>query len=68
MDDPTVREIAERAARTPAQVIIRWHIQHEVVVIPRSRKAERIRANANVGDFELSASDMAVLDALGSGS
>ena len=68
LDDPTVREIAERVARTPAQVIIRWHIQHGVIVIPRSRKAERIRANADVADFELSANDMAALDALGTGS
>jgi len=68
LDDSTIREVAERARRTPAQVIIRWHIQHGVVVIPRSRSAERIRANADVGDFELSAEDMAALDALGTGS
>lgn len=68
LDDPTVREVAERAGRTPAQVIIRWHIQHQVIVIPRSRSAERIRANADVGDFELPADDMAALDALGPGS
>lgn len=68
LDDPTVREVAERAGRTPAQVIIRWHIQHEVIVIPRSRRAERIRANADVADFELSADDMAALDGLGPGS
>lgn len=67
LHDPTVREVAERAGRTPAQVIIRWHIQHEVIVIPRSRSAERIRANADVGDFELSADEMAALDALGPG-
>ena len=68
LDDPTVRAVAERTGRTPAQVIIRWHIQHQVIVIPRSRNAERIRANADVGDFELSADDMAALDALGHGS
>jgi 2,5-diketo-D-gluconate reductase A len=46
-------------------VIIRWHLQHGVVVIPKSRNPERIRANADVGGFELSAEDMAALDALG---
>lgn len=67
LDEPTVRTVAERTGRTPAQVIIRWHIQHQVIVIPRSRSAERIRANADVGGFELSADDMAALDALGRG-
>ncbi len=65
LDDQTVREVAERAGRTPAQVIIRWHIQHGVIVIPRSRSVERIRANADVGDFELSVDDMAALNAVG---
>ena len=65
LDDPTVRRVAERTGCTPAQVLIRWHIQHQVIVIPRSRSAERIRANADVGGFELSAHDMAALDALG---
>lgn len=68
LDDSTVRQVAERVGRAPAQVIIRWHIQHQVIVIPRSRRVERIRTNADVGDFELSADDMATLDALGRGS
>ena len=65
LDNPTIREVAEATGRTPAQVIIRWHLQHEVVVIPKSRSAERIRSNAEVADFELSADDMAALDGLG---
>jgi 2,5-diketo-D-gluconate reductase A len=51
--------------RTPAQVIIRWHLQHGVVVIPKSRNPERIRSNADVAGFELSADDMTALDGLG---
>jgi 2,5-diketo-D-gluconate reductase A len=59
-------EIAERLGRTPAQVIIRWHLQHEVIVIPKSTRAERIRSNADVAGFSLSDADMATLDGLGS--
>ena len=64
LEHPAIVSIAERLDRTPAQVIIRWHLQH-VVVIPKSRRADRIRSNANVAGFELSAADMATLDALG---
>ena len=65
LEHPAIVEIAEKAGRTPAQVIIRWHLQHGIVVIPKSRNADRIRSNADVGDFELSSADMAALDALG---
>ena len=65
LDHPTIVGIAERLGRTPAQVIIRWHLQHGVIVIPKSRNPERIRSNAEVADFELSADDMAALDGLG---
>ncbi len=64
LDNPTILRIAESTGRTPAQVIIRWHLQHGVVVIPKSRNVERIRSNANVAGFELSADDMAALDGL----
>jgi diketogulonate reductase-like aldo/keto reductase len=65
LEHPTIVSIAERLGRTPAQVIIRWHLQHGVVVIPKSRQADRIRSNADVAGFELSSSDMASLDTLG---
>jgi diketogulonate reductase-like aldo/keto reductase len=64
---PTVVEIAERVDRTPAQVIIRWHLQHGVVVIPKSSHADRIRSNADVAGFSLADDDMAALDAMGGG-
>jgi 2,5-diketo-D-gluconate reductase A len=65
LTDPTVTRIAERLGRTPAQVILRWHLQHGFVAIPKSARPERIRGNADVADFELDADDMAALDALG---
>ena len=67
LGDPVVGAIAERLGRTPAQVIVRWHLQHGTVVIPKSREPERVRANADVADVELSVEDMAALDALGGG-
>ena len=65
LDDQTIGGIAERLGRTPAQVIVRWHLQHGFVVIPKSVNPERIRANADVGGFELSDDDLAAIDGLG---
>ncbi len=62
--DPTIVGIAERLDRTPAQVMLRWAIQHRAVVIPKSSQKERIRSNAQLFDFELAAADMKTLDAL----
>ena len=67
LDHPTILRIAERAGRTAAQVIIRWHLQHGFVVIPKSMNPERIRSNAQVAGFTLGDDDMAALDALGKG-
>ncbi|HST16350.1 MAG TPA: aldo/keto reductase [Gaiellaceae bacterium] len=64
VSDPTVTEIAERLDRTPAQVLLRWAIQHQAVVIPKSSREERIRSNALVFDFELDDADMRRLDGL----
>ncbi|QNN52776.1 aldo/keto reductase [Nocardioides mesophilus] len=65
LEHPAVLEIAERTGRTAAQVIIRWHLQHEVIVIPKSVQPDRIRSNADVAGFTLTDQDMATLDALG---
>jgi diketogulonate reductase-like aldo/keto reductase len=64
LGDDEVRQIAERHGRTPAQVLIRWALQRQLVVLPKSTHRERIAENAQVFDFELSAEDMAALDAL----
>ncbi len=63
LDDPVVTGLAERLGRTPAQVLIRWHLEHGIVVIPKSSNPERIAANADV-DFALAPEDVAALDAL----
>ena len=65
LEHPAVRAVAERHGRTPAQVLVRWHLQHGVVVIPKSSHEERIRGNADVADLVLTEQDMAELDALG---
>ena len=56
--------IAEAHGVTPAQVVIRWHVEHEVVVIPKSTNADRIAENADVFGFELSDDEIAELDGL----
>lgn len=66
LDDKLIIGIADRLGRTPAQVINRWHLEHGVVTIPKSTNPERIRSNADVDGFSLSAEDLAAMDALGS--
>lgn len=63
-DDATVVELAQKYGRTPAQVLGRFCVQHGFVYIPKSTKLERMRENAAVLDFELSAEDMAKLEGL----
>jgi 2,5-diketo-D-gluconate reductase A len=62
--DERVRQIAERAGRTPAQVLLRWCVQRDLVVVTKSTHRERIEENAQLFDFTLSDEDMAALDAL----
>jgi diketogulonate reductase-like aldo/keto reductase len=62
--NPVIAEIARRLERTEAQVMLRWAIQHDAVVIPKSAQRERIRENAQIFDFELERRDMGALDAL----
>ncbi len=59
-----IKELAEKYGKTPAQIVLRWDLQHGVVTIPKSVKEHRIRENADVFDFELSPEDMDKLDAL----
>jgi diketogulonate reductase-like aldo/keto reductase len=64
LSDERVRQIAERVGRTPAQVLLRWCVQRDLVVLPKSTHRERIAENAQIFDFALSDADMAALDAL----
>jgi diketogulonate reductase-like aldo/keto reductase len=61
----TLVDIARRHAVTPAQVVLRWHVQHEVVVIPKSATAARVGENFDVWSFDLSSDEMRAIDALG---
>jgi 2,5-diketo-D-gluconate reductase A len=64
LSDKRVQRIAERVGRTPAQVLLRWCVERNLVVIPKSTHRERIEENAQIFDFTLSDEDMAELDAL----
>lgn len=63
-DDPVLAAIAKQYGKTPAQVILRWHLQRGVVIIPKSTHIERMRQNLDVFDFALSEEDMAAIAAL----
>jgi len=60
----TVNRVAQRVGRTPAQVLLRWCLQHDLLVISKSTHRERIGENAQIFDFALSSQDMAELDGL----
>ncbi|PAE19890.1 aldo/keto reductase [Bacillus sp. 7504-2] len=64
LNEPTIVEIAEKYQKSPAQIILRWDLQNEVVTIPKSIKEHRIIENADIFDFELAPEDMAKLDGL----
>ena len=61
---PLLAEIGQKYGKTAAQVVLRWDLQNEIVVIPKSVKQHRIRENADIFDFELSAEDMKKIDDL----
>ena len=67
LDDPVVQRVAAAADRSPAQVVLRWHVQHGDVVFPKSVSPDRIAQNFAVFDFELGADDVAAIDALDRG-
>jgi diketogulonate reductase-like aldo/keto reductase len=67
MDHPVLRRVAARHGRTPAQVLVRWALEHGHVVIPKSVRRERIQENADVFGFALGERDRAELDGLDEG-
>ena len=64
---PEMEAMADSYGKSIAQVVLRWDLQKGVVTIPKSSKKERIRANADLFDFELSEEDVAKLDAMDRG-
>ena len=64
LDDPAIGSIAERVGRTPAQVVLRWHIQRGDIIFPKSVTPSRIKENFEIFDFELSDGDVAEISAL----
>jgi diketogulonate reductase-like aldo/keto reductase len=67
LSDPVIEDLAAKYGKTPAQVILRWHIEHGFCAIPKSVKAHRIAENFDVFDFALSAEEVAAIDALDNG-
>lgn len=67
LSHPTVTTLAQRYGKTPAQVILRWHLQLGNIAIPKSVHPDRIASNVDVFDFELGESDMAALSSLDDG-
>jgi len=67
LQDPTLATLAERYGKSPAQVVLRWHVQLGNIVFPKSSRPERMRENIDVFDFELSDDDMQAVSGLGTG-
>jgi 2,5-diketo-D-gluconate reductase A len=67
LEDPTITQIAEKAGKAPAQVVLRWHIQRGDIVFPKSVTPSRMEENFDLFDFELEAADMEEITALDRG-
>jgi 2,5-diketo-D-gluconate reductase A len=64
LHDPVLTEIAEKHRVSPAQVVLRWHLEHEIVILPRSSRRERIATNFDLGSFDLTSDDITAIDGL----
>jgi diketogulonate reductase-like aldo/keto reductase len=67
LEDPVVTELAAKHGKTPAQVVLRWHIEHGFCAIPKSVKPHRIAENIDIFDFQLASNEVAAIDALDTG-
>jgi 2,5-diketo-D-gluconate reductase A len=67
LSDPTVEAVAREVSRTPAQVVLRWHVQRGDIVFPKSKTPSRVRENAAIFDFDLDEGSMAAISSLDKG-
>ncbi|MBV9265151.1 MAG: aldo/keto reductase [Acidobacteriaceae bacterium] len=67
LSQPAVLQIADKYRKTPAQIVLRWHVDHGLSAIPKSVRRERIEENIDIFDFTLSPEDLNVIDALDTG-
>lgn len=63
-NDEVILKLAEKYGRTASQIVLRWHIQRGVLIIPRSSKESRLRENMNIFDFQISQQDMDIINSL----
>ncbi|HEA2830999.1 TPA: aldo/keto reductase [Staphylococcus aureus] len=64
LDNPVIVKIAEKYHKTPAQVVLRWHLAHNRIIIPKSQTPKRIQENIDILDFNLESTEVAEIDAL----
>jgi diketogulonate reductase-like aldo/keto reductase len=64
LNHPVLAEMAQRHGVTPAQVVLRWHLEHDIVILPRSARPERIASNFDLDGFSLTKEDVAAIDTL----
>ncbi|KAJ7521791.1 hypothetical protein O6H91_19G068000 [Diphasiastrum complanatum] len=64
LDDPVIQDLAQKYKKTPAQIALRWGIQRNTIVIPKSSKLQRLEENAGIFDFQLSKEDMLCIKAI----
>jgi diketogulonate reductase-like aldo/keto reductase len=64
LDHPTIERVSKKYGKTPAQILIRWSLQHGLGVIPKSTRRDRIFENSRVFEFQVEADDMKMLDSL----
>ncbi|WP_207939227.1 aldo/keto reductase [Actinomadura darangshiensis] len=62
--DPVLNEIAQRHGVTPAQIVLRWHLEHDIVILPRSSRRERIASNFDLDGFTLTKEEVTTIDTL----
>lgn len=64
IDDPVIGQLSKKYGKSPAQIVLRWHVQNDIIVIPKSKTPSRIRENADIFDFELTEEDVEKINRL----